>query len=553
MTGRYLAATAAQLPTGHGSTAVPLFHSIFISPSSPTMPLAAVEAICERYGSIFAATGAPQGWIVTFVDARSAQQAASLLPITPEFAQYSVTQCHMQAHALTGTMVLEQAHTDGKMMDLDQLMQLMSTLGDVAWLQPIGTATGFSNPAACCVLEFYNAEVAANAVQIASAMFSTKLRLTAIDPASGKHMIETVFANQLRPSSSVCSLTGGVAHVSEPGPSEIWSGNRSCATGTPGNVFSLPTPGLAPSPPLLPTLQSEQRWPSDSSVMANACASHISTGASPLAACTRRPSATAQRVLANEVALNNGASGLARTPQQATPQPDPATEFDVEEAMAGCEGARTTVMIRNVPCRWTAEKLLTLLRTYIGSSWDLFYMPYKTFGTCNTGYAFLNLKDSRSAAHLYFSIHGRGWPGTRSAKVCEVRYARLQGSALMAHFVNRQESGAGLRGVFISSGPCAVHGLPHPAPVTLSPLSGLTTLAPSSEAESTSQNSVTMSLLPHLKDQHGFVDCGPTEGIASQISQGADFRLPSAAAVENCDAADDAQNCGLSTPWTFRT
>lgn len=50
---------------------------------------------------------------------------------------------------------------------------------------------------------------------------------------------------------------------------------------------------------------------------------------------------------------------------------DYLTSFDPNEAARDGPCARTTIMIRNIPCRWTAQDLLTVLNPVIGDTWDL--------------------------------------------------------------------------------------------------------------------------------------------------------------------------------------
>jgi hypothetical protein len=140
---------------------------------------------------------------------------------------------------------------------------------------------------------------------------------------------------------------------------------------------------------------------------------------------------------------------------------DLVTAFDVNEAATGGPRARTTVMVRNIPCRWSADDFLSVLQPVIGQEWDLLYMPCKTSEVANSGYAFLNFKTSQSTLHLYNAMHGRHWPNTRSGKVCEIRYARIQGRQLLSHLGSNDKGAAtAFRGhlAYPSAGQIIVHG-----------------------------------------------------------------------------------------------
>lgn len=70
--------------------------------------------------------------------------------------------------------------------------------------------------------------------------------------------------------------------------------------------------------------------------------------------------------------------GRQRLPQVSSPpagNADYLTAFDPNEAGRDGPSARTTIMIRNIPCRWTAQDLLTVLTPIIGDTWDLLCAP----------------------------------------------------------------------------------------------------------------------------------------------------------------------------------
>lgn len=157
------------------------------------------------------------------------------------------------------------------------------------------------------------------------------------------------------------------------------------------------------------------------------------------------------------------AASLSGAGNSADPAADFLTEFDPAEAAAGGPRARTTVMIRNIPCRWTAEDLLAVLSGVIRHSWDLLYMPCKNSDVAHAGYAFMNFRAPQDTLGLFNAMHGRCWPNTRSSKICEVRYARIQGRHLLTHLFSHGAPGstaAAFRGylAFPANGSVIVHG-----------------------------------------------------------------------------------------------
>jgi len=116
---------------------------------------------------------------------------------------------------------------------------------------------------------------------------------------------------------------------------------------------------------------------------------------------------------------------------------DPIFAFDVEEAKAGGEKARTTIMIKNIPNKYNQEMLLNVLEAKYVGQYDFFYLPIDFKNKCNLGYAFVNFVESKDALRFYQEFHRQKWSDFNSKKVCEITYARVQGKkALVEHFKN---------------------------------------------------------------------------------------------------------------------
>lgn len=198
--------------------------------------------------------------------------------------------------------------------------------------------------------------------------------------------------------------------------------------------------------------------------------------AAPPSACTIPPGApffTASLPAAGTSVGNAQLQHMLHAASEPTPalkgkrRTDLLTAFDVNEAAANGPRSRTTVMVRNIPCRWTAEDFLTCLKPVIGGMWDLLYMPCKMAEIANSGYAFLNFKSAHGTLRLYNAMHGRNWPNTRSGKVCEIRYARIQGRQLLSHLGSGDPaSAAAFRGylAYPSGDQIVVHGPDATAP-----------------------------------------------------------------------------------------
>ncbi|KAF4671741.1 hypothetical protein FOL47_001239 [Perkinsus chesapeaki] len=99
---------------------------------------------------------------------------------------------------------------------------------------------------------------------------------------------------------------------------------------------------------------------------------------------------------------------------------------------------KTTVMLRNIPNKYTQKILLNAIdgRGFEGT-YDFFYLPIDFRNRCNLGYAFLNFTSHESAVAFTRSFNGYSLPAFKSTKVCEVCWARVQGlEANVDHYRN---------------------------------------------------------------------------------------------------------------------
>jgi hypothetical protein len=91
----------------------------------------------------------------------------------------------------------------------------------------------------------------------------------------------------------------------------------------------------------------------------------------------------------------------------------------------------TTVMLRNIPNRYTRDMLINRLNNRYKGTYDFVYLPIDFKSKVNVGYAFINFREPVMAARFIQEFHGaktkKCLPGFSSAKICEVSYARVQG------------------------------------------------------------------------------------------------------------------------------
>jgi hypothetical protein len=112
-----------------------------------------------------------------------------------------------------------------------------------------------------------------------------------------------------------------------------------------------------------------------------------------------------------------------------------------------------TVMIRNLPNKYTRELLQARLDEQFLGKYDFLYLPVDFRNRCNMGYAFVNFRSYEDCAECTRLFHGRAvqdcLPGYNSVKVCAVSPARVQGcsenvrrlrsSPVMAQLMNNKQ------------------------------------------------------------------------------------------------------------------
>ncbi|KAL6626520.1 hypothetical protein ACP70R_030246 [Stipagrostis hirtigluma subsp. patula] len=111
-------------------------------------------------------------------------------------------------------------------------------------------------------------------------------------------------------------------------------------------------------------------------------------------------------------------------------------QLDLEKIRKG-DDTRTTLMIKNIPNKYTSKMLLAAIDELHKGTYDFFYLPIDFKNKCNVGYAFINMISPVHIISFFQAFNGKKWEKFNSEKVASLAYARIQGrSALIAHFQN---------------------------------------------------------------------------------------------------------------------
>ncbi|XP_052203331.1 protein MEI2-like 5 isoform X2 [Diospyros lotus] len=111
-------------------------------------------------------------------------------------------------------------------------------------------------------------------------------------------------------------------------------------------------------------------------------------------------------------------------------------QLDLDRIQSG-EDTRTTIMIKNIPNKYTSKMLLAAIDANHRGTYNFFYLPIDFKNKCNVGYAFINMLSPSHIIPFYEAFNGKKWEKFNSEKVALLAYARIQGlAALVHHFQN---------------------------------------------------------------------------------------------------------------------
>eukprot|EP00931_Biecheleriopsis_adriatica_P054446 TRINITY_DN32040_c0_g1_i1.p1 TRINITY_DN32040_c0_g1~~TRINITY_DN32040_c0_g1_i1.p1 ORF type:complete len:430 (-),score=92.61 TRINITY_DN32040_c0_g1_i1:49-1338(-) len=102
-----------------------------------------------------------------------------------------------------------------------------------------------------------------------------------------------------------------------------------------------------------------------------------------------------------------------------------------EKASSLTSRAVTTVMLKNVPNKYSRSMLLEELNKHFKGLFDFLYLPIDFKNGCNIGYCFINWRTHEACGKFIAAFDGKDvnecLPGLQSKKVVEIRPARVQG------------------------------------------------------------------------------------------------------------------------------
>ena len=102
------------------------------------------------------------------------------------------------------------------------------------------------------------------------------------------------------------------------------------------------------------------------------------------------------------------------------------------------EDRRTSLMIKNIPNKFSGELLLNIINQNFKGAYNIFILPTDSNKYKNFGYAFINFNCCYYIPYFYYLFNGKMWSSTNSQKICEITYSKIQGKKnLINHYQNK--------------------------------------------------------------------------------------------------------------------
>lgn len=214
----------------------------------------------------------------------------------------------------------------------------------------------------------------------------------------------------------------GGAAVAPPAPAVAHGGSLAPVSLTPGTLTSgaLTPGGSAPSGASAP----------NHIISASGTQGGPSTTAVPPGPSNLTPAKT------NRMSPKSKTNKQRRSKGRKKPNSDPEGQ-PIKDDSNIVNNGMTTIMLRNIPNKYTQKMLLEVIDEKFKGLYDFFYLPIDFRNKCNVGYAFINFLDSNFATMFKKEFDGLKLSAFKSNKVCEVSWGRVQGlTANIEHYRN---------------------------------------------------------------------------------------------------------------------
>ena len=99
---------------------------------------------------------------------------------------------------------------------------------------------------------------------------------------------------------------------------------------------------------------------------------------------------------------------------------------------------RTTLIIRNIPNRYTINLLLQEINAKFCRKYDIVYLPKDYINNSNLGFGFINFIDHIHLLYFYDEFNGKKWNCFNSNKRCLLAYSKYQGKNELTKYIHKK-------------------------------------------------------------------------------------------------------------------
>ena len=99
---------------------------------------------------------------------------------------------------------------------------------------------------------------------------------------------------------------------------------------------------------------------------------------------------------------------------------------------------RTTLIIRNIPNRYTISLLLNELNQNNFRKYDVVYLPQDYINNSNLGFGFINFLEHMYLIMFYEEFVGKKWNCFNSNKRCQLAYSKYQGKNELTKYIHKK-------------------------------------------------------------------------------------------------------------------
>jgi hypothetical protein len=99
---------------------------------------------------------------------------------------------------------------------------------------------------------------------------------------------------------------------------------------------------------------------------------------------------------------------------------------------------RTTLIIRNIPNKYTISSLLQDINQYFNHKYNVIYLPLDINNQSNLGYGFIDFIDPMHIPLFYEIFNGKNWLKYNSFKICQLAYSKCQGKDELIKYIHKK-------------------------------------------------------------------------------------------------------------------